>query len=496
MAPPRASVEKSKYLPAERQMGVVRPGDSAQSSPHVYTELDRKTEKVLLGTLIRGNGENLTDALEVGLIPEDFFSGTHQEVYSAIADLYNRDQPIDIMTLSDKLRTRGTYESVGTEVFLAELEDQAVGFHAVHHYAKVVMDRAALRRLRVVGSEIALKCAEGTDSVDELFNDVEETISNIRERRFKGEIVYLPDTLMDIQRRLEEIAELNGRLGGVPTGFKHLDRLTGGFQKSDLIILGGRPGMGKTAVTLNLTLNAALPWLRETYKDMPAYSVIYFSMEMSREQILMRILSQLGRLNLLKMRSGGLSPEDFSNLTHTFSMLKTAPIYIDDTAGKKMTPLELRSKARRLKRSLDMHKLPPLGLIVVDYLQLLSPDPQQNSNRNREREVAEISGSLKSLAKEMEVAVLCCSQLKRSDDGAPEISDLRDSGAIEQDADIVAFILRKEVLHADNKDLEGKAELQIKKHRNGPTGVVYLNFIKECSCFVPASFDDFSPDDA
>jgi replicative DNA helicase len=475
--------------PVPRHEVVERLGQLTQESTFLeFSELDLMNEKVLLGTLITMGAENLPEALDVGLVPEDFYREAHQEIYSAIADLYNRNEMVDSLTLSNRLKSRGSYEKVGTEVYLSDLEASAVVFRATKEYAKYVVDRAAVRRLKAVGLEIAEKCASVPGSVDELLNDVEAAVCGIRDRRCESNLFFLPETLSDVYQRIAEVASLQGRLSGVPTGYAYLDRLTGGFQKSDMIVLGGRPGMGKTAITLNLALNAAMPWRREAYQDMGAFSVMFFSMEMSREQIVMRILCQLSRIDLLKMRSYGLSPQEMDLLTQTINELHEAPIYIDDTSGKKTTPLELRAKARRLMRLLDRGKLPPLGLIIVDYLQLMTPDEKHS---NREREVAEISASLKSLAKELNIAVLCCSQLKRSDDGAPELSDLRDSGAIEQDADIVAFILRKEVLHPDKPEYEGKAELQIKKHRNGPTGVLHLNFLKHCSCFLPSTFQDF-----
>ncbi|MDR1037615.1 MAG: replicative DNA helicase [Deltaproteobacteria bacterium] len=489
MPPPRDSSENAANFPSASHAGRTLPPASSGHAPQQFTELDLKTEKVLLGTLIRGGGENIADVLEVGLRPEDFYRDAHKEIFTAIAELYNRDDSIDSLTLSDRLRKRNTYESVGGEAYLAELEDHAIGYYQASRYAKIVVDRAALRSLGVAAMEIAEKCSEGPESVDSLLNDVEEEIFGIRDRRFKGSIIYLPDKLMAIQERIMELAALEGRLSGVPTGFKYLDRLTGGFQKSDLIVLGGRPGMGKTAITLNLAMNAALPWRREAFREMPAYSVMFFSMEMSLEQIMMRILCQMSELDLLKMRSGALKSEELTHLTSAMQQLQQAPVYIDDTSGKKMNPMELRAKAKRLQRNLERHRLPPLGLIVVDYLQLLNPDPTENRNRNREREVAEMSGALKSLAKELDIAVLCCSQLKRSDEGAPEMSDLRDSGAIEQDADLVAFILRKEVLHPDKPEYQGLGELQLKKHRNGPTGVVHLHFAKECCCFKPAAYE-------
>jgi replicative DNA helicase len=244
--------------------------------------------------------------------------------------------------------------------------------------------------------------------------------------------------------------------------------------------------MGKTAITLKLALNAAIPRIRQSHQSMPAFSVLYFSLEMGREQILMRILCQLGHFDLLKMRTGKLKEDQYGDLTSVISQLKQAPLYVDDSSGQKLRPLDLRAKARRLQRMLKNTDRPPLGLIVVDYLGLLTPN---KDHQNREREVAEISASLKSMAKEMNVAVLCCSQLKRSDVGKPDLTDLRDSGAIEQDADIVAFILRKDILNPDKPELAGHAELQIKKHRNGPTRNIPLRFIAESSLFVPAPLE-------
>jgi replicative DNA helicase len=422
-------------------------------------------------------------------VPEDFYREAHREIFAAITDLYNRDQPVDSLTLSDRLKKRQTYDHVGGLSYVAEIEDRAVRFNSTREYAKIVVDRSAVRRLRAAAIEIQERCRETPDSVDELLSDAEASVFDIRDNRLKESLVYLPDSLYGINERINEIAALEGRLSGIPTGFEYLDRLTGGFQKTDLIILGGRPGMGKTAITLNLALNAALPHRRQAHRDMPAVSVLIFSLEMGREQIIMRILCQLGGFNLLKMRSGGLTPAELSGLTEVMSELSGAPIYIDDSSGQKLRPIDLRAKARRLQRNISRLGLPPLGMVVVDYLQLMTPNEQY---ANREREVAEISASLKSLAKEMNVAVLCCSQLKRADVAKPELSDLRDSGAIEQDADMVAFILRKEVLHPEKPEHENKGELQIKKHRNGPTGVVFLHYLKHCTSFVPPAYQDLT----
>jgi replicative DNA helicase len=452
-----------------------------------FSDHDLRVEKALLGTLIRGTGDNLPEALEVGLEPHDFYREAHGAIFSGIAALYNQNVKVDLLTLADMLKKNGTFEAAGAEVYLLEVEDFAVSFNSTREYAKMVVDRASMRRLREVGLEILDSCRETPQSVDQLLGDAESAVYDIRDRRHSSSLLFLPDTLQSVYDRICAIAGQGGGLTGVPTGFTYLDSLTGGLQKSDLIILGGRPGMGKTAITLNIALNAAIPSLRQGFKDMPPVTVMIFSLEMGREQITMRILCQLGHFNLLHMRSGGLTAEELAKLSEVMGVLSAAPIYIDDSSGQKLRPIDLRAKARRIQRMVKRLGLPPMGLIVIDYMQLLAPNKE---HPNREREVAEISGALKSLAKELDVAVLCCSQLKRADVEKPDLTDLRDSGSIEQDADIVAFILRKELLHPDKPEFKNQGELQIKKHRNGPTGVVKLYYFKEYTSFVPGTYQD------
>jgi replicative DNA helicase len=444
-------------------------------------------ERILLGTLLHYSGENFPEVLDVGLRPEDFYRDIHGEIFAAMGELYNANEPIDVTILKEKLLQRKSLNKVGGEAYLEDLFLVAATHFHTKNYAKIVSDRSVVRRLLKASAETIRTCEETPSSADEVLDRAEASIFGIRDGRLNTSLIQLGETMIPIYDRIMELKDLKGRLSGIPTGFNHLDYLTGGFQRTDLIILGGRPGMGKTAITLNLALNAAIPEIRQGFRSMPPFTILFFSLEMGREQIVMRILCQLGRFDLLKMRTGRLSEEEYRRVLEVMAKLKDAPIHIDDTSGQKLRPMDLRAKARRLQRKLQAMGKPPLGLIVVDYLQLLSPNNEQHNNR--EREVAEISAGLKSLAKEMDVAVLCCSQLKRSDAGKPDLSDLRDSGAIEQDADMVCFILRKELIHPDKPEYKGKGELQIKKHRNGPTDNIDLLFLKEFSCFIPAPYE-------
>ncbi|MDR1164951.1 MAG: replicative DNA helicase [Deltaproteobacteria bacterium] len=463
------------------------PGDARvfEFAPHP----DLEAERALLGSLIVYGAANMPEILDAGLQPADFYRDAHREIFAAIADLYNSNEPIDLITLSEKLRRRQTYAKVGGAGYLAELQDLGSSFFHSQSYARAIVDKSTLRRLMVVAAETTDKCQTCSSSAAEILDETEATIMKIRDSRADSDMVYVPDSLEVVHDQIIKLFDLKGALSGIPTGYAYLDGKTGGFQKSDLIVLGGRPGMGKTAMALNMALNVAIPSMRQSSRDLPARSVLIFSLEMVLSQILQRMICQVGHYDLLAMRTGKLSVEDMGRLTDTLSLLKEAPIYIDDSSsGQKLKPVVLRAKARRLQRQLQTQGLPNLGLIVVDYLQLMSSNEPAT---NREREVAEISMSLKNLAKELDVTVLCCSQLKRSDAGKPDLADLRDSGAIEQDADIVMFMLRPEVLKSD-PELEGKAELQIKKHRNGPTATVHLHFLKHCSSFVPPLFESYN----
>jgi replicative DNA helicase len=296
----------------------------------------------------------------------------------------------------------------------------------------------------------------------------------------------MPDSLDAVQNHLAYLYGQGGAISGLPTGFSYLDHLTSGLQLSDVVILGGRPGMGKTAMALNLTLNMVLPerWPK-TKCVMKPFSVCFFSLEMSRDQLIQRLISQLGGYNLKEIRSGGLKSEDMARLPDTVNRLRDAKIHIDDSSL--LTPNEVRARTRALKRRLEGTEF-PLKMIVIDYLQIMRPDGR---HQNNELAVREISGRLKALAKELNIVVLALSQLRRPKDlGNLSLLDLRDSGSIEQDADLILFVVREDLVHPDKPELKNKSTLTIHKHRNGPTGKVWLNFIAESSSFENDTLTD------
>ncbi|MDR1486446.1 MAG: replicative DNA helicase [Deltaproteobacteria bacterium] len=442
---------------------------------------DLDVERSLLGAILADVFEALPLTMEAKLAPTDFFHAPHGEIYKMIISLYDSGKPVDVTSVNDGLRTKGVLASVGGASYVAELWDHFGVPGHVGYYAKLIIDRAMLRTILNITQDISLKCRSNPPSVVDVLDEAEAAIYKVRDDRSSSRLVAISTQMTSFFDKITDLRLHKGGITGQPTGYAHLDRLTGGFQKTDLIILGGRPGMGKTSLALNLAINVAIPSQREDKKDLPASPVVIFSLEMGTEQVLQRLLCQIGQHNLLELRTGRISDEEIGKLTSTASLLRNSPIFIDDTAA--IRPLELRAKTRRLQSQLR-NQGQQLGLVVVDYLQLMRPNGKHN---NREQEISEISGSLKSLAKELDVPVLTLSQLKRADASEPSLSDLRESGAIEQDADIVFFVLRRELLKQDNPDLKGQAELQLKKHRNGPTGVVYMHFKQHCTSFLPAT---------
>ncbi len=440
-------------------------------------------EKALLGAVLLDAAEALPRVLETRLMAEDFHQEGHGEIFRAITHLYDQGEPVDLITVAEGLKRRGSLERAGGPAYLSELYD-SVGIAAnADRYARIVIDRSVLRRLISISAAISEECQGTPRNVDEVLDRAEGAIYRVRDERGSQSLKRVPDLLAGAAARIITLHDRGEGLTGVPTGFEELDRLTGGFQRSDLIILAGRPAMGKTALALNLALNAALPGQRQQHKNLPGAAVAIFSLEMATEQLLQRLMCQTGRLNLGDLRTGRLKPEDISNLTTAITHLENAEIYIDDTPAIRV--LELRAKARRLKSQLDARGS-ELGLIMVDYLQLMRGSERTD---NREQEISEISRALKGLAKELNVPVLALSQLNRRAEDRPDkrplLSDLRESGAIEQDADIIAFVYRPEVYKKDDDTLRGKAEMIIGKHRNGPTGVVNLRFRHEYSSFGP-----------
>ncbi|MDR2946988.1 MAG: replicative DNA helicase [Candidatus Adiutrix sp.] len=458
---------------------------TAEHSPLIETQPSSlEAEQALLGAIILDAAEALPRVLETRLMGDDFFKDAHGEIFKAITNLYDKGDPVDLITTTEALRKRGSLEHIGGPAYLSELSD-GVGVAAnVARYARIIIDRSVLRRMISISATISEECQGHPQDVGDVLDRAEAAIYRVRDERGANSLQRVPDMLKEAESRIAALSAKGGGLTGTPSGFAAFDSLTGGFQPTDLIILAGRPAMGKTALALNLALGAALPAQREQHQGIAGAAVAIFSLEMGTEQLLQRLICQTGRLNLGDLRTGRLQPEHIDQLTTALNLLDTAEIYIDDTPAIRV--LELRAKTRRLKSQLDSRGSKQLGLVVVDYLQLMRGSDRTDS---REQEISEISRALKGLAKELHVPVLALSQLNRRvedrPDKKPMLSDLRESGAIEQDADIICFVYRPEVYKKDDETLKGKAELIIGKHRNGPTGTVDLRFMSHYSSFVP-----------
>lgn len=395
-----------------------------------------------------------------------FFLESHRAIYRAVVSLYDSNLPVDLVTVSDDLRKRKELKDIGGSSYLADLQRAVSTAANVGYHAKIVLEKALLRKLILASTQIVQQGYQAEESVDVLLDRAEQLIFSIRDARLKGGFTPIKEILKDTFEVIDVLYREKRHITGVPSGFTDIDEKTSGFQKSDLVVVAGRPSMGKTALVLNLAQYAAIE------KKVP---VAIFSLEMSKSQLVQRMLWTEARVDALKMRTGYLAESDWPKLTTAAGLLAEAPIFIDDTAA--IALLELRAKARRLKSERD------IGLLVVDYLQLIQ-GPRRSENR--QQEVAEISRSLKALAKELNLPLVAVSQLSRAPktraSHRPILSDLRESGAIEQDADVVIFVYRPELYQKTPED-EGIAEIIIGKQRNGPTGTVRLAFIKEYTRF-------------
>jgi replicative DNA helicase len=433
---------------------------------------------VLGGVLV--HGADVLAGIASALTPSDFYDRRHGLIFEAMIALYEKGQPVDEITVTSRLRDLGHLEGVGGAVFLADLADIALAPAHVDHYAQMVRDKAQLRSF-IAAAQQAMDQAHTQQADPELaLEEAEKAIFAATQHRFSTAYSQLGPVLKSALAIIEQRFKKKGTVSGVPTGFKRLDEITYGLQPGDLIIVAGRPSMGKTAFALNMAANAALD------HQVP---VAIFSLEMSKEQLGLRLLSGEARISGSKLRSGFLSQtQDWPALTQAADRLFAAPVYIDDTPA--LSVLELRAKARRLKSEHN------LGLILVDYLQLMRG--RRESFDSREQEISDISRSLKALAKELSVPVVALSQLNRKveerpGDKRPMLSDLRESGAIEQDADVIAFIYRKKVYKKKDDPEEADdnvAEIIIGKQRNGPTGTVRLAFLDDLTKFEDLAFDD------
>jgi len=425
-----------------------------------------EAEESVLGGVMLDNSA-LDRILDV-VRPQDFYRGAHRKLFTAILALAERSEPIDLITLSEILKARGELSDVGGAAYLAELAARVPTAANILHYARIVRDRAVLRELIAAATEIATRGYDGGDDVAELLDRAEQTIFAISERQVRGSFMRLADVLVGSIKTIERLYEQKQAVTGVATGFTDLDRLTSGLQPADLIIVAGRPSMGKTAFCLNIAEHAALR---------AGVGVAVFSLEMAKEQLAMRMLCSEARVDLARVRTGHLTEREFPRLAMAAGRLADAPIYIDDTPA--LSVLELRAKARRLKRDAAAK----LGLVIVDYVQLMRSTEGKD---NREQEISEISRSLKALAKELEVPVVALSQLNRQVENRnppiPRLADLRESGAIEQDADVICFLYREEY-YVEDSDKKGGAEVIVAKQRNGPIGTVELTFLREFTRF-------------
>jgi len=403
------------------------------------------------------------------LTEHDFYRRDHRLIYRAIRDLSEKNKPFDAVTLGEWFEANNLAEQIGGTGYLVELASSTPSAANIKAYAEIVREKAVLRQLIEAGTDIVNDAfqPEGRDS-QEVLSAAEQKVFKIAEqgRRGRADFVSLRDAMKDAFQLLQERYENQGSVTGLPTGFTDLDEVTAGLQPSDLIILAARPAMGKTTLALNIAEYGAL----KTKK-----AVVVYSMEMSAPQLAFRLISSIGRVNATRLRTGQLEDEDWSRVNMAIKMLSEVKIFIDDTPA--LSPDVLRSKARRIKREHD------LGLIVIDYLQLMQVP---GNNENRATEISEISRSLKALAKELNVPVIALSQLNRGlesrTDKRPVMADLRESGAIEQDADIIMFIYRDEYYHKDSPD-KGLAEVIIGKQRSGPTGTIKLKFFGEYTRF-------------
>lgn len=424
-----------------------------------------EAEQSVLGSMIIDK-EAINTAVEV-IRPNDFYREAHREIFESIIVLFNKNEPVDLITLSEELKRRGTLENIGGVSYLANLSSGVATTANTKYYCKIVEEKSLLRQLIRSSNEIMGKAFEDSEDVNIIIEEAEKNIFNITQGSQREGFSPLSEVILDSFAKIEEMAANEGGLTGLTTGFIDLDNKLSGLQKSDLVLLAARPSMGKTALGINIATNSALK---------AGANVAIFSLEMSKEQLVQRMIASTAHVDLQKIISGRLSEDEWLQIINSMSPLSQASVYIDDTAG--ISLMEMKAKARRLKIEKG------LDLIVIDYLQLMQMEGRVES---RQQEISSISRGLKALAKEMDCPVIALSQLSRApelrSDHRPILSDLRESGAIEQDADVVMFLYRDEYYHEDSEK-KNIGEVIIAKHRNGPTGTLELVWKKEFTKFL------------
>ena len=450
-----------------RMRSVETGAEAARVPPH-----DLDAERAVIGAMLVS--ETAVAAVAERLAAEDFYSEVHRIIYGAMMRLYSRGEPIDQLTLTNELRSVNEFERIGGRPYVFQIVESVPTAANAGRYADIVRGKALLRAIIDVGSRITENAFREPEDVSEALDSAEQLVYGVSNRTLREHLAPISELAPGALEMIQRLYEQEGEVTGVETGFEDLDRLTTGFHKSDLIILAARPAMGKTAMALNAI------WHASGEKKMP---VAIFSLEMSKEQLVQRLISQTTRIPAQALRSGNVKAEDWPKLVRGVAEVSRAPIWIDDTAG--VTLMEIRAKVRRLASQLNVAGEMPLSLVVVDYLQLMVG--QGNRAENRQQEIAEISRGLKVLARDLDVPVLAIAQLSRAvearHDKRPLLSDLRDSGAIEQDADMVMFLYRDEYYNSESDD-KGIAEVIVGKHRNGPTGKVQLAWMEQYTKFA------------
>ena len=443
-------------------------------------------EESVLGAMMLEK-EAVTAAIDI-LSPESFYKDEHKKIYSAIYQLYNDSKPIDILTVTEELKKRGDLDFVGGPYYISQLTNRIASSANVEFHSRIISQKYILRELINISSDTIHNAFDDTTDVFDLLDNVEKELFKITEGHIRRNYVSMSLLINESIDLIAELAKKEDIFSGIPSGFAKLDKITGGFQKSDLIIIAARPSMGKTAFVLSCARNIAVDFKKP---------VAFFSLEMSSRQLVTRMMSSEAEINSQKLRNGELAEYEWAQLHEKIANITEAPIFIDDTSA--LSIFELRAKCRRLKSQHDIQ------LIIIDYLQLMTANNDKNSNR--EQEISTISRSLKTIAKELDVPVIALSQLNRPVEVSggtkrPQLSLLRESGAIEQDADVVGFIYRPEQYEIyqweDGTSSEGQAEIDIKKHRNGALGKVRLQFIKNFAKFVDledSTFRNTNPDE-
>ena len=436
-----------------------------------------EAEQAVLGSILLKD-KSFSTVLEL-IGPDDFYKDSHKVIFEALIDLFERSEPQDLLTLSNHLSDLNRLDGIGGISYLTSLTSIVPVTANIASYAKIIRQKSILRQLIQVNTDIASRCFEEQGDIDTLVDQAEQAIFDIAGAKSSQHFIAVKHIVPKAFETVENLFKRKEMITGVPTGYYDIDRMTAGLQPSDLVILAARPSMGKTAFAMNIAQHAAM---------IEKVGVAIFSLEMSKEQLVMRLLSSVGKIDSQRIRTGKLQNEDWPKLTRAVGMLSEAPIYIDDTPA--ISVLEMRAKVRRLAAQHE------IGMIVVDYLQLMQG---RGNTENRTQEISDISRSLKALAKEHRIPVLALSQLNRGLEGRtdkrPMMADLRESGAIEQDADVICFIYRDEVYNkAEDNPNRGTAEIIIGKQRNGPTGMVKLTFLKEFTMFENMSpKSDFEP---